>query len=147
MGTDMLRILTVLVVLGIAAGCGTAPREIPSGFRGEFSFDKPATVAYWDAQSNWPLEVKERLAKMAIPTMLRIEADRVVITDVASGQSVTQQADILDVGSDMMQLKLHSNFAQTNRTTTFQFDSRGFWLCEGTLFPNYRERFNRVRNP
>jgi hypothetical protein len=147
MADRMLRILTLLAALGMGVSCDTAPKHVPPAFRGEFSFNRPATLAYWDAQSDWPLEVKERLAKMAIPTTLRIEAGRVVITDVASGQSMTQQVGILRASSDTMVLELHSNFAQTNTATTFQFDAGGFWLCEGTLFPNYRERFERVKKP
>jgi len=131
----------------MGAGCRTAPKGIPSAYRGEFSFDKTATIAYWDAQSHWPLEVKARLVRMAIPTLLRIEADRIVVIDIASGHSVTQQVAGLRVRSDVMQLDLHSNFAQTNKTTTLHYDSRGFWLCEGTLFADYRERFERAGNP
>lgn len=132
---------------GMCLGCANAPRVIPSGFRGEFSFDRPATVAYWNAQSDWPPEAKQQLATMAIPTLLRIEANRIVITDVASGQSVTQQVVVMNVEADRMQVELHSNFAQTNKTTTFQFDATGFWLCESTLFSNYRERFEKIKNP
>ena len=128
------------------AGCSKRPQEIPARFQGEFSFNKSASVAYWDVQSDWPIDVKDKLAKMAIPTTLRIGADTVVITDVASGHSVIQQAKIVSVSPDIMELELHSNFSQTNKVTTFRFDIGGFWLCEGTLFPNYRERFERVRS-
>jgi hypothetical protein len=147
MGNVMRRLCICLAALVIGAGCANQPDAIPARFRGEFAFDTPATIAYWNAQADWPSEVKERLTKMAIPTTLRIEADRVVVTDVATGQSVTQHAAIRRVGSDIMELELHSNFAKTSRPTVFQFDAGGFWLCEGTLFPNYRERFERIRNP
>lgn len=143
----MLRVAILIAVIGMAIGCDTTTKEIPVTFRGEFSFNRPATLAYWETRSDWPIEVKERLVKMAIPTLLRIEADQVVITDVASGHSVTQPVAILRAESDTLVMELHSNFAQTNRVTTFQFDSTGFWLGEGTLFPDYRERFERVRNP
>lgn len=128
-------------------GCSNKPREIPERYRGQFAFDKTASVAYWEAQSDWPQAVNDSLLKMAIPTTLTIEAKRIVVTDVGTGQSREDQTRVRSIRPDSIELDLHSNFAQTNRITTFQFDEDGFWLLEGTLFPNYRERFKRIRNP
>ena len=128
-------------------GCSNTSREIPERYRGQFAFDKTASVAYWDSQSEWPQATKDSLLKMAIPTTLIIEARKVVVTDVGTGQRREEQARVRKTGPDSIELDLHSNFARTNRVTTFQFDEDGFWLLEGTLFPNYRERFKRIRNP
>jgi hypothetical protein len=142
----IIAIFLVSVLLTVCA-CFRLPREVPTQFRGEFSFNKSKSVTYWEAQSDWPDELKERLAKMAIPTTLRIEPDRVVVTDAASGRSVTQQARILHADSGKIILELHSNFARSSKATTFLFDTTGFWLCEDSLVSNYRERFEKVEKP
>lgn len=144
---DRISHLTLLSVLVMGTGCNPTPKEIPTAFRGEFTFDKSATVTYWNAQTHWPPEVKERLTVMAVPTRLRIDVDRIMVTDIASGRGVTQQVAGLRVGSDVIRLELHSNFAETNKATTLKFDSRGLWLCEGTLFADYQERFERAEIP
>jgi hypothetical protein len=137
------RILTAIIGPLLCLGCFKSSQEIPAEFLGEYSFDTASSIAYWNSQSEWPSDVKEKLIKMALPTTFRIEKDKVVITDVASGQSQTQRAKVLKAGPQLLQLELFSNFAGSTRTTTLNFDSEGFWLCEGTLFPNYRERFAR----
>ncbi len=128
----------------LGLGCRKSPEEIPAEFLGEYSFDTAGSVAYWNSRGEWPSEVKEKLVKMALPTTFQIQKDKVVITDVASGLSETQEVKVRKVGPLLLQLDLFSNFARSTRVTTLEFDAEGFWLCEGTLFPNYRERF--VRN-
>lgn len=139
------RILTAVIGPLLCFGCFKSSQEIPAEFLGEYSFDTASSVAYWNSQSEWPSDVKEQLVKMSLPTIFRIEKDKVVITDVASGRSQTQRAKVQKVGPLLLRLELFSNFAGSTRATTFEFDAEGFWLCEGTLFHNYRERF--VRSP
>lgn len=141
----MRRILSAIIGPLLCLGCFKSTQQIPAEFLGEYSFDAASSIAYWNSQSEWPSDVKEKLIKMALPTTFRIEKDKVVITDVASGQSQTQRAKVLKADPQILQLELFSNFAGSARTTTLKFDSEGFWLCEGTLFPNYQERF--VRGP
>jgi len=146
----MMRCLTASTIKGVIfvyvltlLGCSIIPREIPPQYRGQFEFDRTASIEYWNAQSAWPQVTKDLLFKAAIPTVLTIEANKVVVTDAGTGERREDQANIKAIGPNFIKLDLYSNFARTNRTTTFQFDSNGFWLCEDTLFPNYRERFKR----
>ncbi len=138
----------VLIAAGMAAlGCTPDVQTVPAVFRGSFEFNKSVSVAYWQGQSDWPDQVKQQLEKMCLPTTMKIGADHVVLMDLASGNSVTQQVSVLECGTNWMRLLLHSNFTQTNVPTEFRFDGSGFWLCEGTLFPDYRERFERIVAP
>lgn len=135
-------LVTVALLLG---GCFVSPREIPKQYCGEYAFDKQASIAYWEDQSAWPQATKDLLIKMALPTTLTIEANRVIVTDTATGKTSVQKTRVRQIGSNFIKLELHSNFAKTNKITTFQFDADGFWLIEGTLFPNYRERFKSIQ--
>jgi hypothetical protein len=133
-----------LIVWATTLACSGVRGQIPPRFCGTFAFDNAASIAYWEAQSDWPRATKDSLKKMALPTELRIEPNQVVITDIATGKATTEAARIAQVGADFIELNLRSNFAGTSRVTRFQFDADGFWLLEGTLFPNYRERFKRM---
>lgn len=147
LGKMILRTAFLIAIGIVTFGCTPDVQTVPTAFRGSFEFNKSVSVTYWQGQTNWPDQVKQQLEGMCLPTTMKIAADHVVVVDLTSGNSVTQQVSVLESGPNWIRLLLHSNFAQTDVPTEFRFDSSGFWLCERTLFPDYRERFERITAP
>ena len=143
--------MTLCIVGGVSflllavSGCSDSERGIPKRFRGTFHFDKEASVAYWEAQKDWPQATKEKLVRMALPTTLELQTKHVIVLDQTTGQKVVRDAEVGETGKNHLSLNLFSNFARAEVSVAFEFDENGFWMLEGTLFPDYRERFERAK--